>query len=291
MRFEIVKNKKDVPIEQVMALLKESYWANSRPQEVVETSLAHSDVYYAINSDTGEAIGMGRVLTDYATNYYLSDFIVEETCRGTGIGTTLIHRIVNDGSVAKLRGIILTENKHASLEWEGFIPNTDRCMVREAGTTAKPPMDTDIENFEVVRFSKGIHFEDVMTLMKESYWGNQRSEETVYNSIANSECFCAVAKDTGMLIGMARVITDHAANYYLCDVIVDEEYRRHGVGRNVINAIVTDPELGPLRGILLTRDAHGFYEKFGFVREPRKCMERPRADQKAAEAAQLLHRK
>lgn len=127
-----------------------------------------------------------------------------------------------------------------------------------------------------------------MTLMKESYWGNQRSEETVKTSIENSDCYYAVS-DEGKLIGMARVITDYATNYYLCDVIVDEKLRNHGIGRSIITTIINDPAIAHLRGVLLTRDAHGFYEHFGFIRNEERCMERPRADQKAAEAAELSH--
>ena len=65
-------------------------------------------------------------------------------------------------------------------------------------------------------------------------------------------------------MGFARVITDYATTYYLCDVIIDADYRGRGLGTALISHIESRPEYAGLRGLLLTRDAHGLYAKFGF---------------------------
>jgi GNAT superfamily N-acetyltransferase len=49
-------------------------------------------------------------------------------------------------------------------------------------------------------------------------------------------------------------------------VFVDEAERGRGIGGRLIHAIVDDPRLRGLRRLVLaTRDAHGLYERHGFV--------------------------
>ena len=70
--------------------------------------------------------------------------------------------------------------------------------------------------------------------------------------------------DDDRLVGFARVISDLATTYYLCDVIIDPKYQHQGLGKALVSHIVSLPQYRKLRGILLTKDAHGLYEKFGF---------------------------
>jgi ribosomal protein S18 acetylase RimI-like enzyme len=60
------------------------------------------------------------------------------------------------------------------------------------------------------------------------------------------------------------VISDFATTYYLADVIIDQDYRQRGLGQALVSYIISRPEYACLRGILLTKDAHGLYEKYGF---------------------------
>ena len=47
--------------------------------------------------------------------------------------------------------------------------------------------------------------------------------------------------------------------------VVDPACRGMGVGSALLTAVTAHPTLRPLRGILATRDAHKFYQKFGFT--------------------------
>ena len=104
----------------------------------------------------------------------------------------------------------------------------------------------------------------VAALLRGTYWARERPEETIRRSMENSMCFGAF-RDTGEQVGFARVITDRATSYYLCDVVVDPSCRGAGVGSLLLRAVTEHPVLRPLRGIQATRDAHPFYRKFGFV--------------------------
>ena len=118
--------------------------------------------------------------------------------------------------------------------------------------------------FNIVEDLEKISTAEVERLLKMTYWADKRSIETIEKSMSNSSCFGVYADDLEKLIGFARVISDYATSYYLCDVIIDPEYRHRGLGTALVSHIVTSPEYSKLRGFLITRDAHDLYRKFGF---------------------------
>lgn len=96
-----------------------------------------------------------------------------------------------------------------------------------------------------------------------SYWSLGLPHEVMHLAIEGSLCFGLYRGD--FQVGFARVITDKATFAYLCDVFVLEAYRGKGLGRWLMEAIVNHPDLQGLRRfVLVTRDAHGLYEQFGF---------------------------
>jgi GNAT superfamily N-acetyltransferase len=82
-----------------------------------------------------------------------------------------------------------------------------------------------------------------------------------------SDCFGVFDKESGAQVGFARVVTDEATFFWLCDVVVGEEYRGRGAGRLLMEAVRDEAKYRSMLGVLGTRDAHGLYEKFGFVRD------------------------
>ncbi len=114
--------------------------------------------------------------------------------------------------------------------------------------------------------------EKAIELLHGSYWAANRDAEVIKKSIENSVVFGAYEKDTGTFAGMARVVTDFATTFYLADVIVDEKYRGNGIGKQMLSAITADSRFKNLLGILTTKDAHGLYEKFGFLKDAERTM-------------------
>jgi ribosomal protein S18 acetylase RimI-like enzyme len=106
--------------------------------------------------------------------------------------------------------------------------------------------------------------EEVVQLLRTTYWAENRPRETIEKSMGNSACFGIRSGETGRLVAFARVITDYATTYYLCDVVVDPAVRGRGLGKALVGHIEALPELSGLRGFLITRDAHGLYRKFGY---------------------------
>ena len=89
-----------------------------------------------------------------------------------------------------------------------------------------------------------INMDSVKDLLSSSYWAEERSIETILRSIDQSVCY-------GIFKG-------------------------NGLGKKLVEVIVTDEKFKDLMGILATRDAHGLYAKFGFERDDGRFMRKPR---------------
>ena len=110
-----------------------------------------------------------------------------------------------------------------------------------------------------------LQFDRVHAALAGSYWSPGVARERVERAAENSLVLGVYARGSGEQIAYARVISDRTTLAYLCDVIVFEGYRGHGVGKAMVTAILAHPELQLVRRFLLaTHDAHGLYAQFGF---------------------------
>ena len=136
------------------------------------------------------------------------------------------------------------------------------------------------------------------------YWAKGIPREVVVRSIEHSLCFgiydesraespllakparngapqVSAPQVSAQQVGFARVITDFATIAYLGDVFVLESHRGRGLSKWMMECILQHPALQNLRRwILLTRDAHELYRKFGFtaLKSPDRYMESHRPD-------------
>lgn len=118
--------------------------------------------------------------------------------------------------------------------------------------------------YRILEGAESMRLEDIVRLLRMTYWAGQRPVEKIEASLRHSACYGVWLEAEEKLAGFARVITDWATTYYLCDVVIDEAYRGQGLGTALLGYIESRPEYAGLRGLLLTRDAHGLYAKFGF---------------------------
>lgn len=104
----------------------------------------------------------------------------------------------------------------------------------------------------------------VHAYLARSYWSPGIPRDLVARALAHSLCFGLYEGDAQ--VGLARVITDRATYAYLCDVYVLETHQGHGLGTWLMEVVLAHPDLRGLRRfVLVTRDAHGLYRKFGFA--------------------------
>ena len=118
--------------------------------------------------------------------------------------------------------------------------------------------------YRIVDGSGTMDIDEVVRLLRMTYWADKRSAEQIEKSMRNSSCYGVRLDDDKKLVGFARVISDYATTYYLCDVIIDTDYQHKGLGTALVSYIESLPEYAGLRGILITRDAHDLYRKFGY---------------------------
>lgn len=124
----------------------------------------------------------------------------------------------------------------------------------------------------------------ITTELKRTYWGGWLTLATVMKSIEHSLCFGLYQRRYAEIeegpvgysdhqIGFARIVTDYATFAWLCDVFVQQKYQGKGLGKFLVNAAMTHPEVRPRSCLLVTRDAQKLYAKFGFT--PMTAMKRP----------------
>jgi len=113
-------------------------------------------------------------------------------------------------------------------------------------------------------------------LSRDSYWARGIPRATLANALNNSLCL-GVYSAEGKQVGLARVITDRATYAWLCDVFVLPDHQNRGLGKALMRAVTSHPDLQGLRRIALgTADAHGLYAQFGFtaLENPARHMEK-----------------
>lgn len=104
-----------------------------------------------------------------------------------------------------------------------------------------------------------------------SYWAKGRTKEEVIKSLQNCINFGVYYETTQ--IGFARVLTDHTVFAYIMDVFIIEDYRGNGFSKQLIKTVTEHPDLRLVKKwMLLTKDAHGLYKKFGFESYPDPSM-------------------
>ena len=119
-----------------------------------------------------------------------------------------------------------------------------------------------------------LNLEVIHGFIAQSYWAEGIPKPLVERMISNSLCWGVY--HAGVQIGFARVITDKATFAYLADVFILPEHRGKGLSKALVAVILAHPDLqGLRRWMLVTMDAQGLYEQFGFkvVSQPERHME------------------
>jgi GNAT superfamily N-acetyltransferase len=130
---------------------------------------------------------------------------------------------------------------------------------------------------------KSMDFGKVTEMLSKTYWSPGIKEPEVREGARNSTLEIGAFDHNGDQIGYARVISDKIRFAYILDVIVDENYRKQGIGQSLVRFLLHHPDLEMVyQWMLITKDAHGVYQKEGFkpLAHPEYWMEirKPRPD-------------
>lgn len=109
---------------------------------------------------------------------------------------------------------------------------------------------------------KRLQIEKICALLATTYWAKERKREIIEKTLRASLCF-GVYRDERQ-VGFARCVSDYATIYWLADVVICKEHRGLGLAKELIKCVVGHELLKGLSGLLITNDAHGLYEQYGF---------------------------
>jgi ribosomal protein S18 acetylase RimI-like enzyme len=109
-------------------------------------------------------------------------------------------------------------------------------------------------------------FDNVTRMLKDALWCLGIKKEEVIQGAQNSALLVGAFAPGNIQIGFLRIVSDKTRFAYILDVIVDEHYRKQGVGQAMIRFLLDHPDLKDVyQWVLLTKDAHGVYKKAGFT--------------------------
>jgi ribosomal protein S18 acetylase RimI-like enzyme len=111
-----------------------------------------------------------------------------------------------------------------------------------------------------------IDLEQLLALyQKTAFWAQSRCLQDLEIAIAHSNPVVSVW-DNQKLIGSARATSDGVYRATIWDVVIDSEYQGNGLGRKLVETIISHPLLNRVERIYLTTThQQNFYKRIGFV--------------------------
>jgi GNAT superfamily N-acetyltransferase len=127
--------------------------------------------------------------------------------------------------------------------------------------------DLKVDNFVFTATKKKLDLQYIYNLLcVPSRYSTGLPAERFALVVENSLCFGVF--DGDKQVGFARVISDFTEFASLWDVFIDEPYRGKGLGKTLMKYLQEHPRMkGIFRWFLMTEDAHGLYQKYGFKAE------------------------
>ncbi len=108
--------------------------------------------------------------------------------------------------------------------------------------------------------------DELVALYSAVGWSVYTADPATLGAAVRGSSFVVAARDSGRLVGLARVVSDDASICYLQDVLVEPGHQREGVGRRLVQAIL-DRYPHVRQKVLVTDDEPGqraFYEALGY---------------------------
>ena len=116
-------------IREITSLYRrEGWWSEERDNPEMVTRIVSGSHCFLVVTKGEEIIGMGRALSDRASDAYIQDVTVKKSYRGRGIGTAIIEKLVGRLNSDGLEwvGLIAEKNSHKFYERLNFkkMPNS-----------------------------------------------------------------------------------------------------------------------------------------------------------------------
>ncbi|OUC13552.1 MAG: GNAT family N-acetyltransferase [Alkalinema sp. CACIAM 70d] len=97
-----------------------------------------------------------------------------------------------------------------------------------------------------------------------AFWARDRRADDLAIALANSKPI-VTAWDGEQLMGFARATSDGIYRATIWDVVVHPDYQGAGIGRKLVETILSHPQVSRVERIyLMTTNQQRFYERIGF---------------------------
>jgi len=110
--------------------------------------------------------------------------------------------------------------------------------------------------------------EAIVDLYRAGGWWQEESSwrAAIPAMVRGSFCFCVARATGGRVVGMGRVISDGASDGYIQDVVVLPEFRRRGIGRELIRRLTERCLAAGLTwvGLIAEPGTQALYERLGY---------------------------
>lgn len=109
---------------------------------------------------------------------------------------------------------------------------------------------------------------DLMRLYRQADWWEER-EETQIKKVLNGGIAVGAWNDNE-LIGFARAVSDGEFRAYIEDVVMNEEYRKTGIGTMMVSRLLDELTHIDIISLFCEKDLIPFYEKNNFKMSSRQ---------------------
>jgi len=119
-----------------------------------------------------------------------------------------------------------------------------------------------------IKFVKDWPEEDIVSLYKAGGWWKESYRSSGVKPLMEGSFAFAVAVDkkSGKALGMGRLISDGVSDAYIQDLVVLSEYRKQGVGKQIVEALLDKCLSAGLLwvGLIAEPGQDKFYDALGF---------------------------
>ena len=113
---------------------------------------------------------------------------------------------------------------------------------------------------------KPSHIDALHRLYQQTWWSRGRTRQQTAELVAHSQITIAMTDEAERLLAFVRVLTDYTAKALIFDLIVQEEVRGSGLGRELLSLVLSHEALQGVKDIELycVPEMVGYYRALGF---------------------------
>ena len=120
--YVLTTDRKRIPLDQTLALLHTTFWANTLSRDQLERAMQNSVCFGVLADD--RLVGFARAVTDLATYAYLCDVVVTPEHGGKGLAQWMVRAMLEHPQMQGFRRFsLMTRTAQKLYEKFGF---TDR---------------------------------------------------------------------------------------------------------------------------------------------------------------------